>query len=134
MISKSSIFSYTQKKQVMKKLLLTAAIAACLAMGNSARAQMVGRVRLTDITSDYIQVKAIRRTFSDKVWVSLEYGQNVPYLEDSYIKDDDGKKMEFDSALSFVNKAKAYGYELFQVFSQQNGSDSSLAVYVLKRK
>jgi len=117
----------------MKKLLLTAVLAGCLAMGN-AHAQTVNGERLTNIKSDYIQVKAIKRTFSDKVWISLEYGQNIPYLEDSYIKDDDGKKMEFDSALSFVNKAKAYGYELFQVFSQQNGSDSSLAVYVLKRK
>lgn len=112
---------------------MAVALATCFAMGNT-QAQTVNGVRLSEIKSDYIQVRGIRRTFSDKVLISLEYGQNVPYIDDAYIKDDNGKKMEFDSALDFVNKSKSYGYELFQVFSEQNGKDSSLAVYVLKRK
>jgi len=36
--------------------------------------------------------------------------------------------------MDFLNKVKSYGYELFQVFSEQTGADSSRPVYVLKRK
>ena len=117
----------------MKKLFISAALAACFGL-HYAKAQTVNGVRLSEITSDYIQVKGVKRTFSDKVFISLEYGQMVSYIDDSYIKDDHGKKMEFDSALDFVNKTKNYGYELFQVFSEQTSNDSSRAVYVLKRK
>ena len=117
----------------MKKMLISAALAACFGL-HYAKAQTVNGVRLSEIKTDYIQVKGIKRTFSDKIFISLEYGQMVNSIEDSYIKDDDGKKMEFDSALDFVNKTKHYGYELFQVFSELTNNDSSRAVYVLKRK
>lgn len=114
----------------MKKVMILAILMAGFAL-SSVKAQTVNGVRLTEIKADYIQVKQIKRTFSDKVFISLEYGQNVPYLIDSYIKDDNGNKMEFDSALDFVNKSKSYGYELFQVFTE--GEDNR-AVYLLKRK
>lgn len=113
--------------------MMSATIVACFAL-KCAKAQTVNGIRLSEIRSDYIQVKGINRAFSDKVLVSLEYGQNAPNLDNTYIKDDDGKKMEFNSIIEFVNKSKAYGYNLFNVFSEQNGKDSSIAVYVLKRK
>nr|RZJ43568.1 MAG: hypothetical protein EOO19_12850 [Chryseobacterium sp.] len=117
----------------MKKLLISAALAACFALGN-AKAQTVNGVRVSEIKCDYIQVKSVKRTFSDKVFISLEYGQNVPHIEDSYVKDDNGKRMEFDSALQFVNSLKHSNFELFQVFSEQAGADYSRHVYVFKRK
>lgn len=117
----------------MKKLLIASALAACFAT-SIAKAQTVSGLRLSELKTDYIQFKPISRTFSEKVFIAVDYGQNVQYVEDSFIKDDDGKRMEFKSAMDFLNKVKSYGYELFQVFSEQNGADSSRPVYVLKRK
>ncbi|MFW0714948.1 hypothetical protein [Pedobacter sp. N23S346] len=117
----------------MKKLMILAAMVAGFALPD-AKAQTVNGVRLTDINANYMQVKEIKRTFAQKVFVSVEYGQIADDLNKTCIKDDLGKKMEFDSALDFVNKAKSYGYELFQVFSEREWKSDSNAVYVLKRK
>ncbi|WP_231425807.1 MULTISPECIES: hypothetical protein [Pedobacter] len=117
----------------MKKLLIAAALAACFATSIS-KAQTVNGIRLSEIKADYIQFKGIRRTFSDKYLISLEYGQNITNFENSYVKDDNGKKMEFDSTFDFLNKVKGYGYELFQIFPETTGTDSNRPMYVLKRK
>ncbi len=117
----------------MKKLLILAALVASFAL-DDVKAQTVNGVRLTDINVNYIQVKEIKRAFSQKVFVSVEYGQIPDDLNNTCIKDDLGNKMEFDSALEFVNKANSYGYELFQVFSARKWKSDSNAVYVLKRK
>lgn len=98
------------------------------------KAQTVNGVRLSEITADYIQIKQIERTFSDKVFIEVEYGQITSDSNNLCIKDDNGKKMEFNSALEFVNKVKSYGYELFQVFSEREAKSDSSAVYVLKKK
>jgi len=117
----------------MKKLLILAALVASFAL-DDVKAQTVNGVRLTDINVNYIEVEEIKRAFSQKVFVSVEYGQIADDLNNTCIKDDLGKKMEFDSALEFVNKAKSYGYELFQVFSARKWKSDSNTVYVLKRK
>jgi len=116
----------------MKKLLIAAALASCFGLSN-AKSQTVNGLRLSEIRADYIQLRGNKRTFSDKFQIGLEYGQNTQNEENIYIKDDKGKKMEFESTLEFVNKMKNYNYELFQVFSERDG-DSSITVYVLKRK
>jgi len=117
----------------MKKVLILVTLVAGFASAD-VKAQTVNGVRLTDINANYIQVREIKRTFAQKVFVSVEYGQIADDLNNTCIKDDLGKKMEFDSALEFVNKAKSYGYELFQVFSERQLKSDSKAVYVLKRK
>ena len=61
----------------------------------------------------------------------LQYDIKSSFFINSCIKDDNGNKMEFTSALDFVNKSKSYGYELFQVFTE---GENNSAVYLLKRK
>jgi len=117
----------------MKKLLISAAAVACFAL-SAARAQTVNGTRLTDLKADYIEVSAVKSTFADKLWIKLEYGQKVSELNDACIKDDDGKRLEFNSAIDGVNKLKNYGYELFSVYTAQVSTDSNRPVYVLKRK
>jgi hypothetical protein len=117
----------------MKTLFTTAALVACFAL-TGVKAQTVNGIRLTEIKADVIELRAIQSTFADKIWIELQYGQRPYDSTDLYIKDDDGKKLAFNSAIDAVNKMKSYGYELFQVYSSQNGNDSSKANYVLKRK
>ncbi|NTE04851.1 hypothetical protein G6M26_11140 [Agrobacterium tumefaciens] len=117
----------------MKKLLILATLVVGFALSN-VKAQTVNGLRLSEITADYIQVKQIERDFSKKVFVALEYGQIASDLDHICIKDDNGKRMEFNSALEFVNKLKSYGYELFQVFLESSSQKYGSTAYVLKRK
>ncbi|GGE69697.1 hypothetical protein EV200_11025 [Pedobacter psychrotolerans] len=114
----------------MKKVMILATLMAGFALSN-VKAQTVNGVKLSEITATYIQVRQIEKVFSEKFFVSVEYGQPADDYNNTYIKDDNGKKMEFTSALDFVNKSKSYGYELFQVFTE---GENNSAVYLLKRK
>jgi len=119
----------------MKNLIILLAITASCFSLQQARAQMVNGVKLSEINADYLEITAIKRTFSDKIWISLEYGQKVWDLnQNTYIRDDNKKEMEFNSALDCVNKMKSYGYELFQVYSVKYEQANGLKYYVLKRK
>lgn len=117
----------------MKKLWITATAVACFGLF-SARAQNVNGVRLTELKANYIEISTVSSTFADKLWIKLEYGQKVSELNDACIKDDDGKRLEFNSALDGLNKLKNYGYELFSVYTKQIDQTSNRPVYVLKRK
>ncbi|MBC6111057.1 hypothetical protein ACFOG5_18435 [Pedobacter fastidiosus] len=117
----------------MKKSILLATVVTCLAFSNI-KAQTVSGTKLSDIRSDYIEIRAVTSTFNDNIWIALHFGQKAEYLDDAYIKGPDGKKLAFNSAIDCVNKMKNYGYELFQAYSEQNGKDSGRSVYILKRK
>jgi len=117
----------------MKKLILAAAFTACFGLFG-AKAQNVNGVRLTDIHADYIQIRAAKSFLADRQFIALEYGQKVDDYSELYIRDDKGRKLEFNSAIDAVNKMKAYGYELFNLYTEQVTADSNRPVYVLKRK
>ena len=117
----------------MKKLIFAAALAACFGLSD-AKAQNVNGRKLTDIHVDYIQVRAEKSLLANKQWIVLEYGQKKGDYSELYIRDDDGNKLEFNSAIDCVNKMKNYGYELFSVYTEQIDKDTNRPVYVLKRK
>ncbi|MDN3587450.1 hypothetical protein QWY86_12265 [Pedobacter aquatilis] len=117
----------------MKKIILLATAVACFALPG-AKAQTVNGVRLSEIHADFIEIKGSGRPFSDKTLISIEYGQVVQDYNSVVVKDDSGKRMEFNSTIDFLNKFKNYGYELFRVYSEQAGKDSSRPVYLMKRK
>ncbi len=117
----------------MKKLTLAAAMTACFWLSH-AKAQNVNGKKLADIHVDYIQIRAIRSFLADKQWIALEYGQKIGDYSELYIRDDNDKKIEFNSAIDAVNKMKSYGYELFSVYTEQIDQSSNRPVYVLKKK
>jgi hypothetical protein len=113
------------------QLLMATCIAACFAV-STVKAQKVNGVRLTDIKSKYIEISEVRSTFSRKIWIRLEYGQKIiDKNNDSYIKDDNGRELEFNSALDCVNKLQSYGYELFQAYTTK--PDEDIKFYILKK-
>lgn len=118
----------------MKKLFLSIVLAiGCFAY--EAKAQTVNGIRLTEIKSDYIEIRAVRKSFSDKIFISLEYGQKVVDISvNTHIKDDNRRDLEFNSPIDAVNKLKNYGYELFQVYTLEDEGTTKLRYYVLKRQ
>ncbi len=109
-----------------------ATVVACFAFSKS-QAQQVNGIRLTEINTPYIEIYEDVIWFSDKVGIRLNYGQLMESRENSLIKDDNGKKLEFNSLLDCVNKMKSYGYELFQAREIQSGKDNSYTKYTLKK-
>jgi len=117
----------------MKKIIFAAVLAACFRLSD-AKAQNVNGMKLTDIHVDYIQIRSIKSFLADKQWIALEYGQKIGDYSEMYIRDDNDKRIEFNSAIDGVNKMKNYGYELFSIYTEQIDQSSNRPVYVLKRK
>jgi hypothetical protein len=118
----------------MKRTILLAAMFACFAIGK-ASAQTVNGVKISDLKVPYLEFFAYKQSFSSKMLVWLEYGQKV--VNDRHaaiVKDDNGKNMEFNSAIDFLNKMKEYGYELFDAYAVYSPDDNVNKYYVLKRK
>lgn len=126
-------FSVHTKETIMKKVILLAAVAACLAFSQS-KAQTVGGVRLSEIQSEYIDISELRSTFGGKVFILLEYGQKIDSSDDVVIRDDNEKRLEYKSALDFISKMRGYGYDLFQVYVAGTNKEVNDRHYILKRK
>jgi len=118
----------------MKKLLIFSAIAGCLAFSD-AKAQVVNGVRLSELKSTYIEIDEFRPPNRGKVFVRLEYGQEVRNERDNtLIKDENGKNLEFNSLVDCLNKMRSYGYELFQAYNRSKDKGTGEKVYVLKKQ
>lgn len=126
-------FGVHTKPESMKKSITLAAIVACFALGN-AKAQTINGIKLADLKEEYLEVEAFRQAFSEKIFIWLEYGQKSKNRETSTVKDERGRNLEYNSVIDFVNKMKAYGYELFQVYAVNSTANSSASKYILKRK
>ncbi|WP_316802740.1 hypothetical protein [Pedobacter nototheniae] len=117
----------------MKKVILLAAVAACLAFSQT-KAQTVGGIGLNEIRSEYIDVSELRSTFGGKTFILLEHGQKINSSDDAVIKDDNEKRLEYKSALEFISKMSSYGYDLFQVYAVGTNKDVNERHYILKKK
>lgn len=118
----------------MKKSIILAAFVACFALVN-AKAQTVNGVKLADIKEEYIEFGTFRQALGEKIFIWLEYGQKtVNNRQNVIVKDENGKNLECNSGIEFVNKMRDYGYELFQAYAVNSGENSSSSKYILKRK
>ena len=114
--------------------MITLALAGCFYFAES-KAQTVNGVRLTEIKSTYIEISVFRRLSTGKVWIYLDYGQQIVNRRvNTLVKDDDGKELEFNSLIDCLNKLKNYGYELFQVYDRTDEGSTIAKYYILKRK
>lgn len=118
----------------MKRTILLAAMLACFAYGKVS-AQTINGVKLSELKEPVLELRAFKQDFGSKVLVQLEYGQRViNERQASLVKDENGKNMEFNSALDFVNRMKVYGYELFTAYAVAYRDNTVDKFYVLKRK
>lgn len=118
----------------MKKTIILSAIAVCLSIFK-ANAQTVNGVRLSEIRADYIEISEFKPLLSDKILISLEYGQKVfDVRKNALIKDDDDVNLEFNSLVDCLNKLKNYGYELFEAYSLKQEDKDAVKIYILKKR
>jgi len=72
----------------------------------------------------YAELLGTSKLFSDKVTVSIDFGQNTSFFEDTRLRDDTGKVIVFNSMVDAMNWMGSQGWEFVQAYvvtiGQQN--------------
>ncbi len=118
----------------MKRLILVLAIAGCFIF-SKVKAQTVNDVKLSDIKEEYLEVSEYRKFLGEKIFISLDYGQEKTKqnFRELVVKDDKGDYLQYNSVIDFINQMKTHGYELFQAYSIPT-VQNAIPKYILKRK
>ena len=116
----------------MKKLLLTLIITISAL---AAKSQTVNGISLDKIDATYIDIVEYRKFVSNKVNILLDYGQrsHILYNEEQFVKDENGKDMEFNSIIDALNFLSTYGFEYIDSYVTVS-KESSTCHFLLKRK
>lgn len=108
---------------------------ALLCLGATAGAQTVNGTPLAEIDSEYLDISPNDVVLGTTL--SL-YGQRTHTFtsveKESVLKDNTGKKMEFNSMVHALNYMHSQGYELVQVFEVFLDEGRRVNHYMLKRK
>jgi hypothetical protein len=117
----------------MKKLTLL----ALLCVGATVAAQTVNGTPLAQIESEYLDISPNGVVLGTTLSLVVDYGQRTHAFasveKESILKDNAGKKMEFNSMVHALNYMHSQGYELVQVFEVFVDANNRVNHYVLKR-
>jgi hypothetical protein len=117
----------------MKKRIIT----FCLSFGfyGYGYSQTVNDIPIEDIESEWVQIIGETRTFSNKMTIHLDYGQQNRNFtgRDQLILDRYGRVMDFNSMMDALNFMIPYGFEFVQALNR-NCDKSTEFVYILRRK
>ncbi|RYD93189.1 MAG: hypothetical protein EOP54_19615 [Sphingobacteriales bacterium] len=111
---------------------------AALCMGTFAYAQTVNNTPLASIDAQYLEIRPAGKLFDTTISLIVDYGQRTKTFasleKESILKDDTGKKMEFNSMVHALNYMRAQGYEFVQVYLVPVSEKDNEYRYILRRK
>lgn len=82
----------------------------------------------------YCELISLHKLFSTKVMISVDYGQETRFLEDTTLKDEQtGKSKLFNSIVDALNYMGKEGWEFVQSYVLTNG-DQKEHHWLLKKK
>lgn len=114
---------------------LTLLVLLCLSA--NAGAQTVNGTPLAQIESEYLDVSPNDVVLGTTLNLVVDYGQRTHTFtsveKESVLKDNTGKKMEFNSMVHALNYMHSQGYELVQVFEVFLDEGRRVNHYMLKR-
>ena len=117
----------------MKNLTLV----ALLGFSALAAAQTVNGTPLAKIESEYLDISPNGAVFTTTLNLVVDYGQRTRTFgsteRESVLKDNAGKKMEFNSMVHALNYMCSQGYELVQVFEVFLDEGRRVNHYMLKK-
>jgi hypothetical protein len=109
----------------MKKLIIT--LLTCISFNLFVYSQ-------TDsIHYSYCQLVGTSGFLTNKVTVSIDYGQEMKYFSDQRIKDDAGNPIKFNSMIDALNYMAKNGWEHLQAYAITMGN-TNVYHHLLKRK
>ena len=97
----------------MKKILVVLTLMFAFAISN---AQSVNGVKVQDFKTEYVELLGTSRFMSNKVAISVDYGQERKFFKNQNIKDETGRVVIFNGMIAGMNFFKKYGYEFKQAY------------------
>jgi hypothetical protein len=120
--------TFTLKTNTMKKTFLIAAAALLLGFTISAFTLADG----TKQAEQYCMVTGTRALLSNKVTITVDYGQPTKWLTDNRIKDETGKVEKFNSMIDALNYMTNDGWTFVCAYPITMGN-SLVYVYTMKK-
>ncbi len=79
----------------------------------------------------YAEILGYSKFFSTKISVTIDFGQNTKLYEDTRLRDENGKVINFNSMVDAMNWMGAQGWEFVQAYTASEG-DQSVYHWLLK--
>ena len=118
----------------MKKLSTT--LGLVFALGTVALAQSTpapATASTTARTEEYCMILATAKLMSNKVTITIDYGQERKFFSDNRYKDEAGKVQSFNSVIDVLNFQNSQGWEFVNAYAITVGSQN-VYHYVMKRR
>ena len=89
-------------------------------------AQTVNGVDMKTLAVEYLQIVGVNvGMFKKKIVISVDWGQEVKWLEGSTIVGPDGKAVVFQSMMGALNQFVEWGWEYVDAYTLTVGTDAS---------
>jgi len=104
--------------------------------GQSVTSYFINGFPLDSIQTEYIEAEICKVTFSTKVFLDVDYGQESKILYNKYnrVADAKGNYIEFKSNMNALNYLNMIGYELIETEYIRMKDDDIRVKYMLKKK
>ncbi len=104
--------------------------------GQSVTSYYINGFPLDSIQTEYIEAEICKVTFSTKVFLDVDYGQESKILYNKYnrVADAKGNYIEFKSNMNALNYLNMIGYELIETDYIRMKDDDIRVKYMLKKK
>jgi hypothetical protein len=116
----------------MKKLIITTILFFRL---TNAYSQTVNGIPLKDLDIDYVDIVGTQKYFSTDLKINIDFGKENKLLnqnKDNPLKDENGKKIVFNSMIDALNFMSKNNYELVQAYEDNKNIPGFH--YVLRKK
>ena len=104
--------------------------------GQSVTSYYINGFPLDSIQTEYIEAEICKVTFSTKVFLDIDYGQEskILYIKYNRVADTKGNYIEFKSNMNALNYLNMIGYELIETDYIRMKDDDIRVKYMLKKK
>jgi hypothetical protein len=118
----------------MKKI-FTITICLTLFGLNNLYSQTVNDIPIKEIDVDYIQIVGQSKSFSNKLTIEIDFGQENKFFssKDTQVKDENGKRLEFNSMIDALNFFSANDYNFINAYALTSGNQN-VYHYLLEKK
>ena len=108
----------------MKKLFLIAAI-TFIGLQES-YSQTINDIPFSKIDVEYVQIMGVNKFMSSKLSITLDFGQHTKLfgINDVWVKDENGDKIEFNSMVDALNFMGKNGYDFVTAYTVTIGNQN----------
>jgi hypothetical protein len=117
----------------MKKLSTLLALAVVLSTPAIAQTAPPATAPTVARTEEYCMILATAKLMSNKVTITIDYGQERKFFSDNRYKDEQGKVQSFNSVIDVLNFQNSQGWEFVNAYAITVGGQN-VYHYVMKRK